>query len=105
MIDYHKIPYVNIDRDRLTTELNKRGAYFANVAVWTLLFAYPLFCILDLLFLNERWTFLLELRTITFIISYFFYRYGTQKKWNYQLVLNLVVGTNVIVMSLICGVL
>ncbi len=103
MIDYHKIPYVNIDRDRLTTELNKRGAYYANVAIWTLLFSFPLFCLLDLVFLNERWTFLLELRAITFITSYFFYRYGTQKKWNYQLILNIVVGANVVVMSLICG--
>jgi len=104
MIDYHKIPYVNIDRDRLTTELNKRGAYYANVAVWTILFSLPLFVLMDILFMNNKWTTLLILRVTAFLAAYFINRYGTIKRWNHTFILNLVVGTNVILMSLLCGV-
>ncbi|TAH11501.1 MAG: sensor histidine kinase [Sphingobacteriia bacterium] len=104
MIDYHKIPYVNIDRDKLTSELNKRGAYYSNVAVWSLMFSLPLFVVLDLLFLNDQWTFLMSLRVIAFVITYLVNRMGTQKRWSYELILNLVIGANVIMMSLICGV-
>src|SRR5574343_38430 len=49
MIDYHRIPYVNIDRSKLNNELLKRGAYYSNVAVWTLMFSLPLFWLLDVL--------------------------------------------------------
>ncbi|MFX6011129.1 hypothetical protein ABTE87_20785, partial [Acinetobacter baumannii] len=61
MIDYHRIPYVNIDRQKLTNELNKRGAYFSNVAVWTIIFSLPLFWLLDVLFMKEEWHYLLAI--------------------------------------------
>lgn len=105
MMDYHKIPYVNIDRQKLSSELNKRGAYFSNVAVWTILFSLPLFWLLDLLFMKEDWVLLLLLRLSSFVVSYFLYTYGTRKRWNYELVLNLVVGTNVVLISFICGII
>lgn len=104
MIDYHRIPYVNIDRQKLTNELNKRGAYFSNVAVWTIIFSLPLFWLLDVLFMKEEWLYLLAIRVIFFCISYFFYFFGTRRRWNYQLILNLVVGANVCLMALVCGI-
>jgi signal transduction histidine kinase len=105
MMDYHKIPYVNIDRQKLVSELNKRGAYFSNVAVWTILFSLPLFWLLDLLFMKDDWVLLLMLRLASFVVSYFLYTYGTRKRWNYELILNLVVGINVVLTSLICGII
>ncbi len=104
MIDYHRIPFVNIGRQKLTSELNKRGAYFSNVAIWSILFSLPLFWLLDLLFMKDDWVLLLMLRICSFAVSYFLYNYGTKKRWSYELVLNLVVGTNVVLMSLICGI-
>ncbi|HJV19013.1 MAG TPA: HAMP domain-containing sensor histidine kinase [Sediminibacterium sp.] len=105
MMDYHKIPYVNIDRQKLSSELNKRGAYFSNVAVWTILFSLPLFWLLDLLFMKDDWVLLLLLRLSSFVVSYSLYTYGIRSKWNYELVLNLVVGTNVVLTSFICGII
>ncbi len=104
MIDYHRIPYVNIDRQRLTTELNKRGAYYSNVAIWTMLFSTPLFILLDVLFMKEDWIYLLVVRFLFFLLSYFFYLFGTKRRWSHELVLNLVVGVNIILVSLICGI-
>lgn len=64
MNDYHRIPYVNIDRSKLSYELVKRGAYYSNVAVWTLMFSLPLFMLLDVLFMKDDWVFLLLVRLI-----------------------------------------
>lgn len=104
MIDYHRIPYVNIDRSKLSNELVKRGAYYSNVAVWTLMFSLPLFWLLDVLFMKEDWVFLLIIRLIFFSISYFFYIFGTKKRWGHELILNLVVGVNIALVSMICGI-
>lgn len=104
MIDYHRIPYVNIDRAKLSNELVKRGAYYSNVAVWTLMFSLPLFWLLDVLFMKEDWIFLLIIRLIFFSISYFFYIFGTKKRWGHELILNLVVGVNIALVSMICGI-
>lgn len=104
MIDYHRIPYVNIDRAKLNNELVKRGAFYSNVAVWTLMFSLPLFWLLDVLFMKEDWMFLLVIRILFFSISYFFYIFGTKKRWGHELILNLVVGINIALVSMICGI-
>ena len=105
MNDYHRIPYVNIDRSKLSYELVKRGAYYSNVAVWTLMFSLPLFMLLDVLFMKDDWVFLLLVRLIFFSIAYFFYIFGTKRRWNYELILNLVVGVNVVLVSIIAGII
>lgn len=105
MNDYHRIPYVNIDCTKLSYELVKRGAYYSNVAVWTLMFSLPLFILFDVLFLKDDWVFLLLVRLIFFSISYFFYIFGTKRRWDYELILNLVVGLNVVLVSIIAGII
>lgn len=104
MMDYHRIPYVNIDRQKLTTELNKRGSYYSNVAIWTILFSLPLFWLLDLLFLKDDWGYVLIWRIGAFALSYFMFSYGNRRRLSYELILNLIVGINVSLFSLICGI-
>lgn len=87
----------------LDSELNKRGVFYSNVAVWSILFSLPLFWLLDLLFMKQEWLLLFWIRLIAFVISYILYKFGTQRRWNYEVLLNLVIATNVVVMSMICG--
>ncbi|MFY0022523.1 hypothetical protein ABTQ05_21580, partial [Acinetobacter baumannii] len=54
--------------------------------------------------MKEEWLYLLAIRVIFFCVSYFFYFLGTRRRWNYQLILNLVVGVNVCLMALVCGI-
>lgn len=105
MINYHKIPYVNITPEQYQEELDKNGTFYSNVAVWTLLFSLPLFWVLDLLFSKPDWVNYMFLRLVCFAASYFIFWYGNKHKWNYQVHLNLVVAINLGLAAFSCGIL
>lgn len=105
MFSYPKQSYLNIDRERFIEELDKKGAYFSNVTVWTIIFSVPLFWLLDLLFIGDQWYNFMFIRFLVGAASYFVFWFGTRNKWHYLLVLNLVVALNVIFSSMVCGLL
>jgi len=105
MINYHKIPYIKLAPEQLEKEIERNGTFYANVAVWTLLFSLPLFWVLDLLFSKPQWINYMFLRVVCFGVSYFIFWFGNKSKWNYLVHLNLVVGINLAMASFSCGIL
>lgn len=103
MFNYQKLSYVNISKEKFVEELNNRGVYYSNIVIWSILFSLPLFWLLDLLFLKDEWVDLIVIRLIFFLITYLAYWYGTQQRWNYLFILNAVVGVNVVLNAVICG--
>ncbi len=105
MINYHKIPYVNIAPEQYRQELDKNGTFYSNVAVWTILFALPLFWVLDLLFSKPLWVDYMLVRIACFALSYLIFWFGGKYKWNYLIHLNLVIALNLGLGAFSCGVL
>ena len=103
MSNNFKFSYVNIDKEALAEELGKRGSYYANVVMWSILFSFPLFVLLDFLFFREEWVLLLLVRTIFTLVSYTIYILGIKKSWNYIYTMRVFANTNVILQSVICG--
>jgi signal transduction histidine kinase len=105
MMNYHKIPYVKIAPEQYQQEMDKNGTFYSNVAVWTLLFALPLFWVLDLLFSKPLWVDYMFIRIACFGLSYLIFWYGGKNKWNHLVHLNLVVALNLGLGAFSCGVL
>ncbi|MBY0480184.1 MAG: HAMP domain-containing histidine kinase [Chitinophagaceae bacterium] len=105
MINYHKIPFVNIAPEQFQEEIDKNGAFYSNVAVWTLLFSLPLFWVLDLLFSKPMWVDYMFLRIFCFALSYLIFWLGNKNKWHYLVHLNLVVALNLALAAFSCGIL
>jgi signal transduction histidine kinase len=105
MINYHKIPYVNIAPEQFEEEMEKNGTFYANVAIWTMLFSLPLFWVLDLLFSKPQWVNYMFLRVVCFAVSYLIYWFGNKQRWNYLLSLNLIVAVNLGLAAFSCGIL
>ncbi len=103
MSNNFKFSYVNIDREALVEELSKRGSYYANVVMWSILFSFPLFVLLDFLFFRDEWVLLLLVRTIFTMLSYTIYILGIKKTWSYIATIRVFANTNVILQSIICG--
>lgn len=103
MSNNFKFSYVNIDKEALAEELGKRGGYYANVVMWSILFSFPLFVLLDFLFFRDEWVLLLLVRTIFTLLSYTIYILGIKKSWNYIYTMRVFANTNVILQSIICG--
>lgn len=105
MINYHKIPYVNIAPEQYQEEMDKNGTFYSNVAVWTILFSLPLFWVLDLLFSKPLWVDYMFIRIACFALSYLIFWFGARSNWNYLIHLNLVVALNLALGAFSCGVL
>ena len=105
MINYHKIPFVNIAPEQFQEEMDKNGTFYSNVAVWTLLFSLPLFWVLDLLFSKPMWIDYMFLRVFCFTLSYIIFWLGNKNKWHYLVHLNLVVALKLGLAAFSCGIL
>lgn len=100
-----KFSYVNINKQELASELNKKGVYYANVVMWTILFSLPLFWLLDFLFVRFAWVDLMLVRLIVTIISYIIYILGNKKEWNYLFSVTWFIAVNVLMHAIFCGVI
>jgi signal transduction histidine kinase len=104
MSNNFKFSYVNINQEDLAEELNKRGTYYANVVMWTILFSLPIFWLLDYLFLERDWTDYILIRLIATLASYVVYTLSQKKRWNYRYTLVWFMGIQITVNAIICGV-
>jgi len=100
-----KFSFVNINKEAFADELNKKGIYYANVVMWTVLFSLPLFWLLDFLFLKDMWTDLMLIRLIVAVISYIIYIIGNKREWNYIKTITWFVVVNLLMHASFCGML
>ena len=98
-----KFSYENIDEAELSNRLDKRGLYYANVVMWTMLFTLPVLILLDYLFLKQEWTQLFLVRVTFGLASYVIFILGTKKRWNYIFTLKIFLGIHIFLHSVICG--
>lgn len=104
MYNDYKFSYANINKTAFNQELSKRGAYYANVIMWTTLFALPLFILIDYLFCTDSWLDFSLIRIIGWGMSYLIYHYATKQNWGYLKTVFWFVAINVIINSIICGI-
>jgi len=98
-----KFSYENIDEAELSNRLDKRGLYYANVVMWTMLFTLPVLILLDFLFLKSEWNQLFLARVIFGLASYVVFILGTKKRWNHIFTLKIFLGIHIFLHSVICG--
>ena len=98
-----KFSYENIDEAELLTRLDKRGLYYANVVMWTMLFTLPVLILLDYLFLKSEWNQLFIARILFGLASYVVFLYGAKKNWHYISTLKVFLGIHIFLHSVICG--
>ena len=98
-----KFSYENIDEAELSNRLDKRGLYYANVVMWTMLFTLPVLILLDYLFLKAEWSQLFLVRVTFGLASYVVFILGSKKRWNHIFTLKLFLGIHVFLHSVICG--
>ncbi len=104
MLNDYKLSYVNIDQDELNIELRSKGKYYANVVHWSLIFALPIFWLLDYIFLPNDWVNLLLIRLIVAIFTYVIYLYGSKVNWPYYKTASIYGGANMMLNGAICAV-
>jgi signal transduction histidine kinase len=100
-----KFSFVNINKEEFIEELNKKGVYYANVVMWTVIFSLPLFWLLDFLFVRDQWVDLMLIRLVVAVISYFIYFLGGKSAWDYLRTIAVFVAVNLLMHTLFCCII
>ena len=100
----YKFSYANINKTAFNNELSKRGAYYANVVMWTTLFSLPVFLLIDYLFCRDSWIDLTLIRLVGWGLSYLIYTQSNKQKWGYLKTITWFVGVNIAIQSIICAI-
>ena len=104
MTNNFKFQFANINQTAFTQEVNKRGAYYANVVMWTTLLLLPLFILIDYLLGNSSWIDFILIRLIGWGVSYLIYTYSAKENWGYLKTIYWFVLVNIVIHSIICGI-
>jgi signal transduction histidine kinase len=81
--------FVQISKEEYKKEILKKAWYQTNNIIWTIIFLYPIFSIVDFIYANNIWLQFLIVRIITVLIILGLYNFFQTKKYNYRSLLHL----------------
>jgi signal transduction histidine kinase len=81
--------FVQISKEEFRKELTKKAWYQTNNIIWTIIFLYPLFSIVDFIYANNIWLQFFIVRIITVLIIYGIYSLFQARKYDYRTLLHI----------------
>ncbi|EHQ26060.1 sensor histidine kinase [Mucilaginibacter paludis] len=94
--------FVQIDKDELSKETSKKAWYLTNNIIWTIIFIFPLFSVLDFIYLNNVWIQFLIARIIVIMSLYMLYNLFQRNNYNYRILLHIAFFSISIICSISC---
>ncbi|MFA6085784.1 sensor histidine kinase [Mucilaginibacter sp.] len=81
--------FVQISKEEYQKEISKKAWYQTNNIIWTIIFLYPIFSIVDFIYANNIWLQFFIVRIITVLIILGLYNLFQTRKYNYRLLLHI----------------
>ncbi|QEM05686.1 HAMP domain-containing histidine kinase [Mucilaginibacter rubeus] len=81
--------FVQITNEELIRETSKKAWYQTNNIIWTIIFLYPLFSIVDFIYATNYWLQFFIIRIITILIIYGLFSYFQHKQFSYRILLHI----------------
>jgi signal transduction histidine kinase len=95
--------FVQITKEEFSKEILKKAWYQTNNTIWTVIFIYPLFSIIDFIFANTIWLQFFIVRVITDLLILGLYSLFQRKNYNYRLLLLITFLLLAITSALLCN--
>jgi signal transduction histidine kinase len=96
--------FVQISKEEYQKELSKKAWYQTNNIIWTIIFLYPIFSIVDFIYANNIWLQFLIIRIITVLVILGLYNLFQTRKYNYRILLHLCFFLLSITSAILCNV-
>lgn len=80
--------FVQLNKEELIAENSKKAWYLTNNIVWTIIFVFPVFSVLDFVYLNKYWVQFFIARIIIIMLIYMFYNLFQRNNYNYRILLH-----------------
>src|SRR3978361_701098 len=95
--------FVQITKEEFLKEISKKAWYQTNNIIWTVIFIFPLFSIVDFIFANNIWLQFFIVRIITDLVILALYSLFQRKNYNYILLLHLSLLLISVTSALLCN--
>ena len=96
--------FVQITKEEFLKEISKKAWYQTNNIIWATIFLYPLFSIVDFIYANNLWIQFLIVRLITIFLIYILYTFFQTKKYNYRILLHIVLFILSATTAVLCNI-
>ena len=96
--------FVQITKEEFNKEVSKKAWYQTNNIIWTIIFIYPLFSIVDFIFANNIWLQFFITRIITDLVILALYSVFQRKNLNYRVLLHITLFLLSITSALLCNI-
>jgi len=94
--------FVQLNKEELIAENSKKAWYLTNNIVWTIIFVFPGFTVLDFVYLNKYWLQFIVARIIIIILIYMLYNLFQRNNYNYRILLHFAFLSVSIIGALLC---
>jgi signal transduction histidine kinase len=95
--------FVQITKEEFSKEVNKKAWYQTNNIIWTIIFLYPIFSIIDFIYSPDIWIQFLIVRIITVLVILGLYTYFQNRKYDYRILLHISFLLLSIISALLCN--
>lgn len=96
--------FVQITKEELIKETSKKAWYQTNNIVWTIIFLYPLFSIVDFIYAEDIWLQFFIVRIIICLIIYALHSFIQYKKYNYRILLHITMLLLSVTSAFLCNI-
>jgi len=96
--------FVQISKEEFSKEVNKKAWYQTNNIIWTIIFLYPIFSIVDFIYANDIWIQFLIVRIITVLIILGLYTFFQNRKYDYRFLLHISFFLLSLISAVLCNV-
>ncbi|WPU93452.1 HAMP domain-containing sensor histidine kinase [Mucilaginibacter sabulilitoris] len=96
--------FVQISKDELIKETAKKAWYQTNNIIWTIIFIYPLFFIIDLVYAKDVWVQFFIVRLITCALIFGLHTIFVAKRYDYRLLLHMSLFMLSVTSAVLCNI-
>jgi signal transduction histidine kinase len=96
--------FVQISKEEYQKEISKKAWYQTNNIIWTIIFLYPIFSIVDFVYANDIWLQFLIVRIITVLIILGLYNLFQARKYNYRGLLHITFFLLSVTSAILCNI-
>lgn len=96
--------FVQISKEEYKKEILKRAWYQTNNIIWTIIFLYPIFSVVDYIFAPNIWLQFFIVRIISILVIYGLYSWFQARKYNYRTLLHICFFIISVTCALLCNV-
>ncbi len=82
--------FVQINKDEFLIEVSKKAWYQTNNIIWTIIFLFPVFSVIDFIYAKDIWMQVIIARLIIVFVTYILFSLFQGKNYNYRVLLHLV---------------